>query len=158
LGDLEIREARADVARLLEMDDAMVRTGAAAWLVEMGFREGLPVLLRDYGEHSSPNALREPEAYRALRRRKVMFDARETPRALLERLGKEAGLSVEFPKLASEVESPWDMPQVIRLMDPTPLVRVLTMLIRDPYSFLLEKGKIVIVRRDEALRYWKEWK
>ncbi|HEV3027351.1 MAG TPA: HEAT repeat domain-containing protein, partial [Planctomycetota bacterium] len=143
----------------LTSDNSFDRTSAAAMLCETGSGEGVPILIENNVPAFSLNAIRRPEAWRALHHLRIDETLFGTGAELLERIALKAGLKVEqLPADAVDIKA-WTghyyfLPKGAR---PLRAIEVIDRLEDPRWAFILEKDTLRLVPRDTALKFWKEW-
>jgi HEAT repeat protein len=140
----------AELRPLLDDPHPEVRSRAAAELCQRGDPGGLPLVLQEGILLESLNALRAPEAWRALSERPLPGPLAGTFRRVLETVAREAGLSLELPDdIAGDGEcrfSPGQTPSLLDLLLSLPQV-----------TFILQEKRLQLLRRGEAWKFWDDW-
>ncbi len=153
---LDGREALPHVRELLRDPDPYTRRVAARVLLELGSREGIPFLLSnpDDGSFGDLNSVRRPEEWRRVNAKILEGPLEGAPRDLMERFAREAGLELDWPK---EEEDPYWSSRLQRAW-PGTLFRAMEYAVcRDPGEVVLESGRIRVLSRENAHRFWSAW-
>jgi HEAT repeat protein len=152
IAELTSRKGAPALCSLLSDDSRDVRLAAARLLCEKGLRDGVPTLLRDGGDLSCLNLLREPDLDKRLDR-PFLDDGRGFEADDLKELADSAGLIFDTsaaPELATGVYSFRGGRSVRSLL--LPLLRF-----PEEYDYILEKDRLRILPRAAALAEWKAW-
>lgn len=163
LEKLKDKEAAVEVRKYLSQRD-IVGDSAARWLCRMGFKEGAQAVVENSSDLFCLNALRQPEAWERLTEAKVKCPMKGSLKTIVERLGKAAGLALDF----GQVKSRWDefrfsryrelpfppLGQHVRVHDALESIRLYYL--RD-YDFILESGRLRVLPHDQGIAFWKEW-
>lgn len=200
LGKLGLRETIPDLIRMLRDENNVVVRNAVESLVELGAREAVPEILRlrirgeevdlpllklgwrggladclaravTTPEDFTMNAPRRPEVWNRLLGRVYVRHPEDTIREALERIAREAGLRLEWPRLSKEQEqhfsvSQWEF-RGSRLSEPrlaseaqgrSSLLRALELTAGTAYfSVVLEADRIRLMDGWAAREFWKAW-
>lgn len=161
LGELGAREAAADLLPLLEDPVPAVRKDAARALVRLGRREGVPLVLATEapGRLSGLNALRSPRTWARLAEGRFEGRIAGAPGALLKRLAKAAGLTLEAPddpRFADWAGRDLARPEgAHRRFSPAATLDRVTDL--SDTEYVVEPGRLRLLPRGEALALWEAW-
>lgn len=151
IAELTARKGIPALCSLLDDDSRDVRLGAARLLCAKGLRDGVPTLLRDGGDLSCLNLLREPDLDKRLDR--PFVNGREWEADDFKQLADSAGLTLdlsaspEFETIGHDFRSG----ESVRSL--------LLSLLRFPkkYDYIVEKGKLRILPCAAARAEWKAW-
>lgn len=152
LAQMDARTSVKDIVPLLSDRQELVRSMAAKSLCWLGAREGVPLVLEEGKRLSFLNALRQPAAWKRLGEGRSPAP-RGPFKDAVGRVAADAGMKVEVsPSFAGRdsFEGMWggfSPRQTIDLMLDEGLTG----------EFVIERDRIRILNRDEALRFWKEW-
>jgi HEAT repeat protein len=144
-------EDRARVAALLADPD--FRIDAAEWLCARGFREGVPILLRERDTNLFLlNAVRRPAVWRRL----AVLEIRRTGWSMdLSRVALAADLPLVFPQRRER-----DPNKKLLYGDDTERVKLIDALqeaLRGSHDAVLEEDRIVVLPSSVALEFWEKW-
>jgi len=202
LGKLEAKEFRQALVPLLANSCRFMRKRAALSLCELGGLEGIPVVLKEAGKaevrglaagsigtldaESEPlfeykldfmlnslNAVRQPEAWRSLRRARVTADLKGSREEVLERAAGSAGLTIEWQSASCCEESRWreEPVEIWSCHGRKTVFEVLEDILNEPYRafiedtihkdgiyrIVLDGNRLRFLPRDEALKLWRAW-
>jgi HEAT repeat protein len=171
LADLDARERIPDIAKLLEDGNPLVRGHSALALVQLQAHEEIPDIARllddkdpvvlaseEDGDLFVLNAVRQSDLWRRLRNRRLARDMDAPKMRVWEELVKTVDLELELVRPVGDTERR-RLEQRMRVLNRQGTVSVLEVLedTVGPYEFILEPGRIRLVRRPEALAFWKAW-
>jgi HEAT repeat protein len=155
LARLNRKEARADLSKLLESSNIFSQSAAAEALCDLGFPDGVPIMLKLKISLEWLNALKSPLLWKSLDQRREFrfrFDV-EVGKDVLDELARALDLTVVWPpdmKLLSARRYSHECErQSIR--------EVIHDVLGAEYSFVLETGKIRVLLEAEAFALWSEW-
>jgi HEAT repeat protein len=156
---LEARDQVGALSKLLISDDEDTRVAAGSALTELGARGGIPVLLQEGSNLTVLNAWRRKDAWGSLSRVRLSLPPRGyTTDALFKELEKRTGMTVQLPESGKAL---WALEEINWWDDENPceesVTRILISLERSDVGAILEDGIIRLVRREEALRFWRAW-
>lgn len=161
LGRLEAREAIPAMTALLKDTGQWVRLSAAAWLVHLGSPEGITPMLKDdwAGSQFQLHALRRPELWSRLRKITIPEDHRTVGSTLVKQVAKEAGMAYDGPEFRVPIMTAgpvftWERPKEPPRIS---LTDALAWSAGGDRDILLEEGRIRVVSRAEARRFWQAW-
>jgi HEAT repeat protein len=167
LADLGSKEGGDVLLLLLKSPDTEIGLQAACALCERGSRAGLPLLLeqasggRKYRLYSL-NALRNRDAWKHLKTAPPPPYVAGTAREALLHLSKDAGMSLEWPSQPPALDNPtWLLERQLA----TDRMRCMGLTLGDRFSaelgisfeMVLDPGRIRILSRPEAIRFWTHW-
>ena len=150
LGWLGAVEDILEIERYLDDPDYFVRQDAGHWLSHLGSRKGVPLLLDESHYWPFLNALRRPTEWEHFCARKTSSGFHGTLAQAWEWLAREAGLSLEGAK------EDWSS-TLIRIPRGTTLEALLEIQQWTGLQVILEPGRVQLVPREEALKFWREW-
>jgi HEAT repeat protein len=195
LGDLAAREAVPDLVRALDDSDDDVWLAAAGALADLGAPELLPLMDKleareSFAAGMSPclggrlspgplppwsqgdftlNARRRPMVWKKMEGKTFVRIPSDSLGEALERMAREAGLEIEWPKdveadRARLWSSQWRESRGstggpgVEARPRSALLVALEQSVRDAeYEAVLEVDRIRLLRRDEASRFWRGW-
>jgi hypothetical protein len=161
LGALGAKEAAPRITNFLKDEVPYVRGIAADALCLLESREGIPVLLEEGMEQklTALNKFRQPEVWERLHLKKLKQDLEGRGKEIEEQWSREAGVSFDNSRAV----------EALRLLEVDDWSRILSNGGRanlweammesalSSYEFILERDRIRIVSRQEALAFWRKW-
>ena len=159
LGRLGAKEAAPELPKLLKEEGYRIRVSAAEALCRLESQEGVAVLLEEKRGLVYLNAVRAPAAWRLMEARTAIQGVDGSTRALVRLMAKEAGLSVEGPMGMDGTKEEWGQEdhRIWNWNGSMSRLEVLESTLSENYEVILEEDRIRILRREEALIFWKEW-
>ena len=149
LGKLGSKATLPPLARLLEDPEQEIRVGAAAALCRLGSDEGVSVLLKEATELLYLNALRQPELWARLEKKKLSASVPGSYEDTLDRVVRDSGLKLDWPGRPRETRcfgGDWALLDGLRVaIDGT------------PEEAVLEPDAIRILPREKAIEFWRQW-
>lgn len=156
LEEFEAREELPRLRSLLAHGSAAVRVEAAFALASLGSAEGVDVLLRAGDRLSGLNGIRQPEAWRRLRRGPVRDPAPDEEDGFLEEAMESLSLRVEWDAALW----PESRRRIARMFYRCPSSSAALALewnaLQGDYGVVLEDDRVRLLTRDDALRFWKK--
>ncbi len=149
----------AILTRLHDPDDKLQQAAAAA-LIRMGRHEAIdPILDRHVGMNQL-NALHRPEEFRRLDGATVKGSRSGSAKEIAERIAKEAELTLEGPAGPWADDPAWDRSfhHFANVGDRMTRLQMLCAVVSYRYEVICEPSTIRIVRRSEALPFWRAWR
>jgi hypothetical protein len=154
-----LREAVPGIVTRLRDVDRKVSLSAASALLRMGRREGVDILLEEYRGYDLMNLLKRPEEFLRLDQVPIQGSQVGTARQIVERIARDAGLTVEGPPPPWSDAPEWDR-NVLQLANggnrPSRREMLNRALLYD-FDYICEPGRIRIVRLRESSRFWRSW-
>jgi HEAT repeat protein len=159
VSEFEVKGAVPGLTRMLE--NQTLRVAAARGLCRLGSNEGVGPILEGWGKGAEQaddgfwlNALRGRETWDRLLKKDWTDSLEGTGREILERLAQEAGLPLEWsPKAKADephrIEPAWKRGRWT-LLDALADAG-------SPYGLVLEKDRIRVLEKEEALAFWRDW-
>jgi HEAT repeat protein len=157
IGDLGAVEAEASVVARLADSDGYVRRAAAYCLCRLGSRKGVEMTLEQGASLLDLNLLRSPAALKALEESTVPVQFGATRLEVVERLARDHGWKADY-SFSGEAQAWMKGPASAWLVEGKKRsVDVLRGLTDDRFAVVLDPGRIRIMTRIEAERFWTAW-
>jgi hypothetical protein len=157
---MEATGAIPDLLKLLRDGDGTVRKTAASALVELGSREGAPLLLEtpSSGFRLAPlNLLRKPQVWVRLRKKTNRVFLIGTGAEILKKLAKDADLALEIESSGPASTSLLESRTLLRHRGDTLLESVLEVLGWGDWEMILENDRLRLLPLKDALKFWRAW-
>jgi HEAT repeat protein len=161
---LGAKEFVEGVSHRLEDEDYAVRTTAATALCLLGSTAGVERILESASLNEPQhllalNALRQPAAWSAVRKKSIRMNLEGSRKVLFDALAREGGQRTEYSAAAASDEG-----RIMSLDEPPsgrPPLRSLDAAMDVVCSFqmsvIVEADRVRVVTSEEALAFWKEW-
>ena len=152
-------DARSAMLRLIRDPEEDVRFHAGDWLCTLGHREGVAALLKSPYCIMSLNGVRRPIEWKRLDEPVGELELAGTRRDILVRLAKRVGLALDAPGEAKRSDHPklWMYHRVSAPARSFTIREALRECIDAIYEPVLERDRIRILRREDAIKFWRAW-
>jgi HEAT repeat protein len=154
-GKLGTAQTAASLVPLLSDAEEKTRLAAAQSLCVLGSTQGVEQLLSGGGDLSYLNALRRPQAWKRWQGKRLVSDARGSPRELVNDIARQAGVKADWSQAGEDA----DPTAYGRLSDWGTVGRSpLLELLREIRSgVVLEEEGLVLLRPEAEEKFWTDW-
>jgi|SRR5882672_2507486 len=155
LGDWK---AAPGIALRLKDSDPKVAGAAAEWFCRMGSRRGVPAML-EQGQPLWPlNLIRRPEDWKRLDQTDPGGALEVKPKELLGLLAHRHGLVLDWSEKLLDTDPPWVTRWTFNPQrSEGGTLETFMAIAGDCGELVLERDRIRVLPRDEALRFWRDW-
>jgi HEAT repeat protein len=175
VADLGATDYIPDLIQMLPWLSSSDRVATAAALCRLGSRKGIPIVLgaaewSDCSGLPSLNALRKPSLWTLLQETPFRGTRARRKEELWREVGKALGMRCEVPRriwwgepgrnsgiVKRQPSSICDLSYVSKLEDEGTMLNVIKSMCGALHSFILEDGRVCVIRNDEALAFWRSW-
>jgi hypothetical protein len=147
-------EALPALEKLLDDLGRDTRVAAAIALARLGSPKGARVLIEEEQGFRFLNAVRQPELWKGLASRRLAEPARS---ASLARVARATGLELDLSRAPHGDRPHWSFDPDLT-GDPESALSAIEGAECEAYDVVLEPGKLRILPRPEAARFWADWR